>query len=77
MLKIMTLNLNYYIENYGPWPLRRGLIVAEIQESEPDLITFQAVKKDPNLFDGQDQATQIASMARYPYFVYQPCSRVC
>jgi endonuclease/exonuclease/phosphatase family metal-dependent hydrolase len=74
MLKVMTLNLNYYVEKYGPWPLRRGLIVAQIQESEPDLITFQAVKKDPNLFDGQDQATQIASMARYPYFVYQPAA---
>jgi endonuclease/exonuclease/phosphatase family metal-dependent hydrolase len=74
MLKIMTLNLNYYIENYGTWPLRRGLIVDEIQESEPDLITFQAVKKDPNLFDGQDQATQIASMAGYPYFVYHPAA---
>jgi endonuclease/exonuclease/phosphatase family metal-dependent hydrolase len=74
MLKVMTLNLNYYVEKYGTWPLRRGLIVDQIQESEPDLITFQAVKKDPNLFDGQDQGTQIAQMAGYPYFVYQPAA---
>jgi endonuclease/exonuclease/phosphatase family metal-dependent hydrolase len=74
MLKALTLNLNYYGEKYGTWPVRRGLIVDQIQESEPDLITFQAVKKDPNLFDGQDQATQIASMAGYPYFVYQPAA---
>jgi endonuclease/exonuclease/phosphatase family metal-dependent hydrolase len=72
MLKVMTLNLNYYVEKYGTWPLRRDLIIDEIQASEPDLITFQAVKKDPNLFDGQDQGTQIAKMAGYTYFIYQP-----
>jgi endonuclease/exonuclease/phosphatase family metal-dependent hydrolase len=72
MLKVMTLNLNYYVEKYGTWPLRRDLIIDEIQASEPDLITFQAVKKDPNLFDGQDQGTQIAKMAGYTYFKYQP-----
>jgi endonuclease/exonuclease/phosphatase family metal-dependent hydrolase len=74
MLKVMTLNLNYYVEKYGIWPHRRDLILDQIQESEPDLITFQAVKKDPNLYDGQDQATQIARMAGYPYFVYQPAA---
>lgn len=74
MLRVMTLNLNYYGEKYGTWPLRRDLIVDQIQESEPDLITFQAVKKDPNLFDGQDQANQIARVAGYSYFVYQPAA---
>jgi endonuclease/exonuclease/phosphatase family metal-dependent hydrolase len=72
MLKLMTLNINYYIEKYGPWKARRGLILDQIHESGPDLITLQAVKKERNLFDGEDQATQIARNAGYPHTVFQP-----
>lgn len=71
MLKIMTLNLNYYGEKYGNWKARRSLILDQIKESGPDLIAFQAVKKERNLFDDDDQATQIARLAGYPTVIFQ------
>jgi endonuclease/exonuclease/phosphatase family metal-dependent hydrolase len=71
MLKLMTFNLNYYVDKYGNWEVRRNLILDQIQESRPDLIAFQAVKKEKNLFHGQDQASQIAQLAGYPNAVFQ------
>lgn len=72
MRKVMTLNINYYEEKHGSWSARRELILDQIRSTAPDLITLQAVKKDPNLFEGDDQATQLARMSGYPYTIYQP-----
>ena len=72
MLKVMTLNLNYYVDKYGNWEVRRSLILDQIKESQPDLITLQAVKKEPNLYDGDDQATQLAILSGYHYSLFQP-----
>jgi endonuclease/exonuclease/phosphatase family metal-dependent hydrolase len=72
MLKVLTLNINCYIEKYGNWEARRSLILDLIQESQPDLITLQAVKKELNRYQGEDQARQIASLAGYPIAVFQP-----
>jgi endonuclease/exonuclease/phosphatase family metal-dependent hydrolase len=73
MLKVLTLNLNYYIEKHGAWADRQNLIVAAIEEAAPDILAFQAVRKDPNIAAGDDQAAQIASrLNHYPYLHFQP-----
>lgn len=65
-MKIMTLNLNFCETKHGGWPLRRQLIVRAIQQQDPDVIGFQAVRKDSMNEDGQDQAAQLAG--RFPFF---------
>lgn len=67
-MKIMTLNLNFCESKHGPWPVRRELIVQAIRRHAPDLIAFQAVRKNPASQDGTDQATQLAE--RLPEFKY-------
>ena len=73
MLNIMTLNANYYGDQFGPWPIRRELIREAIVQADPDIIALQAVRKDPEKFDGADQATQLANLlSGYDQVVYQP-----
>jgi endonuclease/exonuclease/phosphatase family metal-dependent hydrolase len=73
MLKVLTLNLNGYNEKHGSWAVRQDLIAAAIQEAQPDILAFQAVQKDPNIAEGDDQADQIASrFTHYPYVHFQP-----
>lgn len=60
MLRIMTLDLNYYVDKHGDWPTRREIIVHRIQDMKPDAIAFQAVRKDPALYGGADQIEQLA-----------------
>lgn len=59
MLRIATLNLNYYIEKHGPWELRKKLIAEQLRNKNPHIIAFQAVAKHPDLYDGKDQARQL------------------
>lgn len=76
MFKAMTLNINYYGEKHGPWPERRALIARAIEARQPDIIALQAVARDPERFDGLDQATQLARMLEgYGEVVFQPAMR--
>ena len=73
MLKIMTLNANYYGDQYGPWPVRREMIREAIVQAEPDILALQAVRMDPEKYNGADQASQLAELlSGYAYVFYQP-----
>lgn len=76
MLKIMTLNLNYYGGQYGPWDARRDLIFLAIREERPDILAFQAVRKDPTISNGLDQAAQIAGiLPEYSHSYFEPAMK--
>ena len=73
MLRVMTLNLNYYHTKHGAWPARRALIRDLIASSDVDIVALQAVRSAPDVEDGLDQATQLAqALPEYMYVVYQP-----
>ena len=73
MLKVMSLNLNYYGTKHGAWPARRALIRDLIVSSDVDVIALQAVRSAPVVEDGLDQAAQLAlALPEYQYVVYQP-----
>jgi endonuclease/exonuclease/phosphatase family metal-dependent hydrolase len=73
MLKVMTLNLNGYGETHGAWRVRRDLIVQEIEEADPEVVAFQAVRREPQVENGLDQAAQIArQLSGYPYVIFEP-----
>lgn len=59
MLRIATLNLNYYFEKHGTWELRKQLIVEQLQNKAPHIIVFQAVAKHVDRYGGKDQAFQL------------------
>ncbi len=56
------MNIMGYSDRYGAWPARLGLIREAIEDERPDVIALQSVQKDPRLFDGIDQAHQIANL---------------
>lgn len=71
MLKVMTLNLFLYEDEFGAWPQRRDLIRREIERRDPDIIAFQAVRRAPEVAEGRDPATQLSEMLpayRFPSF---------
>ncbi|HEY8401555.1 MAG TPA: endonuclease/exonuclease/phosphatase family protein [Cytophagaceae bacterium] len=74
MLKILSLNLNFYAEKHGKWPDRRHLILQAINEANPDIIALQAVAKDPNIENGRNQATQLYEelFNTYSHLYYEP-----
>lgn len=77
MLKLMTMNINAYHDRFGAWDVRIGMIRETIEEASPDIIALQAVGRDPALFDGKDQATQLAEpFDIYPYVHYHPAMRL-
>jgi endonuclease/exonuclease/phosphatase family metal-dependent hydrolase len=67
-MTIMTLNLNFCESKHGPWPVRKELILQAVARHAPDLLAFQAVRKDPASEDGKDQAAQLAE--RLPEFTH-------
>jgi endonuclease/exonuclease/phosphatase family metal-dependent hydrolase len=72
MIKIMTLNLNYYVDKHGPWPARKQLIKDAISQANPDIIAFQAVAKDPGQENGTDQVRQLSQLlSDYSHHVFQ------
>ncbi len=72
MLKIMTLNLNYDEPKHGLWPLRQKLIRKVLQQVNPDIVAFQAVRRNP-VPGGLDQAAQLAGPEPgYPYVFFEP-----
>jgi endonuclease/exonuclease/phosphatase family metal-dependent hydrolase len=72
MIKILTMNLNYYVTRFGAWGLRRELVGGAVREAQPDLLAFQAVRLDPEVAGGQDQAAQLARLLGYPHIYFQP-----
>jgi endonuclease/exonuclease/phosphatase family metal-dependent hydrolase len=73
MLTIMTLNVNSYGAKHGPWAARRKLICEAIEQAGADVIALQAVGKDPAVYDGLDQAAQLAELLQvYRYHAFQP-----
>ena len=73
MLKIMTMNLNYYVEKHGPWSSRKKILVEEIGKESPDIIALQAVRSDPGVEGGLNQAGQIAELfPQYSHVFFQP-----
>lgn len=73
MLRILTLNLNYYGTQHGPWAVRQQIITAALRQVQPDIIAFQAVAQDPNITGGKDQAAQLASQLEgYDYGLFCP-----
>lgn len=73
MLRILTLNLNYYGTQHGPWSVRQSIITAALRQAQPDIIALQAVAQDPALEDGQNQADQLASQLEgYDYGLFCP-----
>ena len=71
MLKVMTLNLNYYVARHGPWDVRREIIREAIQAAAPDIIALQAVREDPQVVRGLDQASQLRqALPEYKHIVF-------
>lgn len=76
MIKVMTMNINGYGIRQGAWISRIGLIREAIEDACPDIIALQAVSKDPGLFEGKDQATQLKELFKaYPYIYYHPAMK--
>lgn len=68
----MTLNINYYGSKHGLWSVRKGFIQKVIQNASPDIIALQAVKREPAVNNGVDQASQLAELLpEYQYVVFQ------
>lgn len=71
--RILTLNLNYYVEKHGPWQGRKELILNAIREARPDVIALQAVARYPAQAGGQSQVAQLAAaLSDYPHHHFQP-----
>lgn len=62
MLKILTLNLNYYGDKHGDWDQRKELIAEAIRENNPDIAAFQAACSDPLINAGENQLNQLAEL---------------
>lgn len=77
MLKVLTLNINYYGTQHGGWPARKWLIRDTVERVSPDIVALQAVAKDANQAGGADQASQLAEMmASYQHVVFQPATEL-
>jgi endonuclease/exonuclease/phosphatase family metal-dependent hydrolase len=73
MIKLLSVNLNYYNTRYGDWIDRKQRLIQKIRECDPDILTLQAVKHDPEQFGEQDQVSQLSkSMPEYPYHQFFP-----
>lgn len=76
MLAIMTLNINSYGAKHGAWSARRKLICEAIRNAGAGVIALQAVGKDPALYDGLDQAAQLAELLQeYRYQIFHSVMR--
>jgi endonuclease/exonuclease/phosphatase family metal-dependent hydrolase len=76
MPKIATLNIQQYDTRHGPWAARRELIVAALRSARPDVVALHAVRRDPQLEGGVDQAAQIAGMLQDYAVVFEPATEL-
>jgi len=76
MLRVLTLNLNYYDDRHGPWITRRALVEEAVRTERPDIIALQAVAKHADVEGGVDAATQLAQgLADYGDVSYHTAAR--
>jgi endonuclease/exonuclease/phosphatase family metal-dependent hydrolase len=74
-MKVMTLNINYYMTKHGSWSKRKETILQSLQENQADIVLLQAVKQDPRVGDGLDQAAQLlAQLPEHQFYTYQPAT---
>lgn len=59
MLRIATLNLNYYNAKHGSWEQRKKAIVNLLRNKKPHIIALQAVARHADQYEGKDQALQL------------------
>jgi endonuclease/exonuclease/phosphatase family metal-dependent hydrolase len=72
-MKIMTMNLNYYVEKHGPWEQRREVVLEVLRAEQPDIVALQAVRQDAHFYDGVDQASQLRQLLpEYEHVTFQP-----
>lgn len=75
MVRILTLNINGPGTRHGPWDRRRGLIAEALRSADADLVALQAVRRDPTVAGGLDQAAELAQMLQgYSYCVFRPAT---
>lgn len=73
MLTIMTLNINGLGTKHGAWDRRREVIVDAIRGAEPDIVALQAVRDEPGLEGGDNQAMQLARLLpQYRHVIFRP-----
>ncbi len=73
MLRIMSLNLQAYQSDIRPWPERREVITEMIAEASPEIVALQNVGKNPDAFQGEDQATQLSGLLpEYKTVIFRP-----
>ena len=76
MLKIMTLNLNYFGTKHGDWELRLGRLLNVLRRHAPDVVALQAVSAESEAVAGRNQAQQIAAaMPEYTQIWFQEAQR--
>ena len=66
MLKILTVNLNYVQDGYGPWPERCRRLRALLQAQRPAIIALQAAHVD----DTRNQLRELAGDLDYPHQLF-------
>jgi endonuclease/exonuclease/phosphatase family metal-dependent hydrolase len=73
MIRIMSLNINYYGDGFDPWQRRIGLVKEAVLAASPDILALQAVRQEPARYAGIHQARQLASLLPdYQTVVFQP-----
>lgn len=76
MLRILTLNLNYFGDKHGTWETRLERVVQTLRWHAPDVAAFQAVGAETGTAAGKDQAWQIAAhLPEYSQIWFQPAQR--
>ena len=72
MFQIMSMNINGYGNRWGLWEIRREIIRQAVQDFRPDAIALQAVRRDPGLEQGRDQAAQLAHLVpQFQHVLFQ------
>lgn len=64
MWRLMTLNLNYRLDGYGSWEVRRERLTELLLRAEPDAVALQAVARGSA---GKSQVEELAESTGYPY----------
>jgi endonuclease/exonuclease/phosphatase family metal-dependent hydrolase len=73
MITVDTLNINYYVDKHGSWDLRKDLICQALERTNADIIALQAVRAEPGIAGGKNQAAQLSRMLSvYPQVYFGP-----
>lgn len=69
MPSLLTWNLGYCDERFGPWPTRRQLVEAELARGAHELALFQAVERTRDRVDAMTEFAAVFPDARRSEFV--------